>query len=465
MRTNSPGAAQVQRAASAAVAMALVLGTLQLVSVNRVSADDFCQPGQAPGFVLGFAALQEQLGDTMGTALECEHANPENGDSQIKTSTGLAFYRKQTNTPTFTDGYNHWAVTDAGLVTWIGSSIDPPGTCLEPYDSPERACLLGPSADLFGYLRASGTRHAYTFEVVEAGTAFNAMLLNLPADYDLYLVDSATQLLAGSVLDGAQPEQLNLSLPETGTYYLYVVSDPGRAADPNNPYEFLFASVSPSEAAVAGVQVTAEGEVVPLAPGEVPTSPPPAPPGSVTIPPDKTEFDPPKPAPPAPPPTDTPTLTPTPRRFEETPVCVTPTPTPVVTPTVQPVNPGELLVCTPTPTPTIPPPPLVGGPGPSGPPPSGPPPSGSGPPGGGPPSGPGGPGGPSGPGPTNTPTPTPTSTPPPSMNWSTISSGGGTSTGGPFQLNGTIGQPAAGSMSGGPFTLNGGFGAGSESPP
>jgi hypothetical protein len=44
-----------------------------------------------------------------------------------------------------------------------------------------------------------------------------------------------------------------------------------------------------------------------------------------------------------------------------------------------------------------------------------------------------------------------------SLTWSTIDSGGGTSTGGAFTLSGTIGQPDAGLMSSGPFSLVGGF--------
>jgi hypothetical protein len=43
-----------------------------------------------------------------------------------ETSTGLAFYRASTNTPTFTDGFQHWALTAFGLVNWTGAAIDPP---------------------------------------------------------------------------------------------------------------------------------------------------------------------------------------------------------------------------------------------------------------------------------------------------------------------------------------------------
>ena len=44
-----------------------------------------------------------------------------------------------------------------------------------------------------------------------------------------------------------------------------------------------------------------------------------------------------------------------------------------------------------------------------------------------------------------------------SIDWHTIDSGGGTSTGGGYSLSGTIGQPDAGTLAGGGYTLDGGF--------
>src|SRR5439155_209020 len=43
------------------------------------------------------------------------------------------------------------------------------------------------------------------------------------------------------------------------------------------------------------------------------------------------------------------------------------------------------------------------------------------------------------------------------LNWFTIDGGGGTSTGGVFNVRGTIGQPDAGRLAGGNYTLDGGF--------
>src|SRR5580765_7746156 len=44
-----------------------------------------------------------------------------------------------------------------------------------------------------------------------------------------------------------------------------------------------------------------------------------------------------------------------------------------------------------------------------------------------------------------------------SIDWSTIDGGGNTSTGGGFELTGTLGQPDAGTLSGGTYALTGGF--------
>lgn len=90
----------------------------------------FCRAGETPQFLFGFALLKAQLGDIMGNPLECVHVNPTNGDALQQTTTGLSFYRASTNTPTFTDGYRHWANTPAGLLFWVGDAIDPPASAV-----------------------------------------------------------------------------------------------------------------------------------------------------------------------------------------------------------------------------------------------------------------------------------------------------------------------------------------------
>jgi hypothetical protein len=86
-----------------------------------------CAPGETPTYVFGFAALHDKLGATMGSPSSCEYADPNGtGDTEQNTTVGLAFWRKSTNTPTFTDGSTHWALTPGGDVSWVGASIDPP---------------------------------------------------------------------------------------------------------------------------------------------------------------------------------------------------------------------------------------------------------------------------------------------------------------------------------------------------
>lgn len=86
----------------------------------------FCNAGQQPTFSGGMAALKQQVGNVMGTPVECEHAASVVGDTVQQTSTGLAAYEKLTNTVTFTDGWRHWALTANGLVQWDGTQAEPP---------------------------------------------------------------------------------------------------------------------------------------------------------------------------------------------------------------------------------------------------------------------------------------------------------------------------------------------------
>lgn len=87
----------------------------------------FCDPDEEPRFVSGFADLSTRLGATMGEPVECAHDDGDTGDTLQQTTSGLAYWRKSTNTPTFTNGWDHWALTPAGLVYWEGTAADPPG--------------------------------------------------------------------------------------------------------------------------------------------------------------------------------------------------------------------------------------------------------------------------------------------------------------------------------------------------
>jgi hypothetical protein len=103
-----------------------------------------------PSFVLGFAVLKDRLGDKMGTPLECEHAMPNataGPDTQQATTTGLAYWSHFPNAPAFTDGWDHWALTESGFEHWTGDVVDPPQ--LLPDDAAASqglaACPLGQS--------------------------------------------------------------------------------------------------------------------------------------------------------------------------------------------------------------------------------------------------------------------------------------------------------------------------------
>jgi serine/threonine-protein kinase len=85
-----------------------------------------CVSGGSPAFVLGFAELKARVGAAMGDPLECEHTDPASGDTIQRTSTGLAYYRQATNTPSFTNGSQRWALVDGELREWEGDNVDPP---------------------------------------------------------------------------------------------------------------------------------------------------------------------------------------------------------------------------------------------------------------------------------------------------------------------------------------------------
>jgi len=79
----------------------------------------FCGPGQPASFVLGFARLKERLGEDMGAPVECEHVNPQNGDTLQQTTTGLAVFSRDGGLQ-FTDGWRHWALEGQQLARWEG---------------------------------------------------------------------------------------------------------------------------------------------------------------------------------------------------------------------------------------------------------------------------------------------------------------------------------------------------------
>lgn len=110
--------------------LGLILGPS---SASAAGPAPHCGSDDPPTYVFGFADLKSRLGALMGDPVSCEYADPNgSGDTLQDTSAGLAFWRKSTNTPTFTDGATHWALTLDGLLTWTGASIDPPSVAAAP---------------------------------------------------------------------------------------------------------------------------------------------------------------------------------------------------------------------------------------------------------------------------------------------------------------------------------------------
>jgi hypothetical protein len=116
-------------AASAAAGVADAPAEAAAVPVEAQAtspAAPFCRPGQTPEFVHGLAELKRLLGDPMGTPIECEHPANAGGDTMQQTTTGLAAYYRASNAVTFTNGWEHWALTPDGLIFWEGTQSEPP---------------------------------------------------------------------------------------------------------------------------------------------------------------------------------------------------------------------------------------------------------------------------------------------------------------------------------------------------
>ena len=118
--------AEIRRTALRAGLLAVVLilgaGVYLYLQVRGFGPLAYCRPGQWPQYSTGFNLLSQELDDVMGNPVECEHGVSAAGDTEQKTSTGLATYSAATNTPAFQIGTKHWAWTKLGLVTWTGDS-------------------------------------------------------------------------------------------------------------------------------------------------------------------------------------------------------------------------------------------------------------------------------------------------------------------------------------------------------
>ena len=104
-----------------------VLAALLLCGLPRsVAAAPFCVADGPPVLGTGFAALAARLEPNVGEPSECEHPDGDSGDVLQHTAGGLLYWRKSTNTPTFTNGTEHWALRDDQILNWTGDAVDPP---------------------------------------------------------------------------------------------------------------------------------------------------------------------------------------------------------------------------------------------------------------------------------------------------------------------------------------------------
>jgi Transglycosylase SLT domain len=81
------------------------------------------QPTPGPVLDEGFLLLANQ-GVDMGQPVQPPTTNADGVVTQITTQ-GMAYWLSDNNQASFTDGYNRWAWTESGLVSWQGDSLTP----------------------------------------------------------------------------------------------------------------------------------------------------------------------------------------------------------------------------------------------------------------------------------------------------------------------------------------------------
>jgi hypothetical protein len=99
------------------VIAAIVLVVLALAGSGPASAQAPCQ------FVLGFAALRAMIPTQVGTCLEDQQTNVQNGDSFQRTTGGMLVWRKADNWTAFTDGYRTWLNGPLGLQQRLNTDL------------------------------------------------------------------------------------------------------------------------------------------------------------------------------------------------------------------------------------------------------------------------------------------------------------------------------------------------------
>jgi Transglycosylase SLT domain len=106
------------------------------------------QPTPSPVLDEGFLLLANQ-GVEMGQPVQPPSTGADGVVTQITTQ-GMAYWLPEQNQSSFTDGYNRWAWTSSGLVSWQGDSLTPEWPAPVPGLAPTPAAVSGsPRAYLY----------------------------------------------------------------------------------------------------------------------------------------------------------------------------------------------------------------------------------------------------------------------------------------------------------------------------
>jgi hypothetical protein len=210
------------------------------------------------GFAPAFGELQAALGSVIGHPVA--DAQPGRGsacDLEQLTDKGMAYWTCASDVSGFVAyaDQRHWAVLAGQLYEWFGDSAEIPTeaaryawpsatsvVCVGPNDSVGDACMLLGGATTAGEIHIPSGNAVFEFQLTDPGAAVDLSLTSLPADYDLYLVDASSSILAQSVNEGLDPESVSAVLPG-GAYFIYVHSDIGRTVAPGSLF-LLHLSVS-----------------------------------------------------------------------------------------------------------------------------------------------------------------------------------------------------------------------------
>jgi hypothetical protein len=188
----------------------------------------------------------------MGDPVEDEHGVEDSCDTQQFTTTGLAYWSCASGIVAFVepDGVHHWAFMNGLLLEWFGDSAEvPDGTpsrivgvdlaqtaACPGLNDVAAACALYPGGSAAADIPSPGDNRIYRFDQPLQVAIVHADLTDLPADYDLFLVDQSGTVVLESAGEGTSPEAVDGVLP-TGSYLLYVHSDPGRDVQPEVPFQ------------------------------------------------------------------------------------------------------------------------------------------------------------------------------------------------------------------------------------